>query len=411
MAITKLALAGTRRRWGVTMAGAAMTLTAIAVVVGVAPPSAAAAPSAAGPSCAGKTAVGPFKINSHNRAQVIGANRAVFISYGTTIPGLAGGNWKALEGLDRAKIQATVADWCGNTVRLQVSQDDLLGTNGAGLNKAYLMAIEDQVFYAQERRLVVVINDSTESAPSSVAGQQLGPTKATETFWNEMTKLYGQDPQVIFDLFNEPREPYPGSLQADWTQWRNGTPGTPYIGMQNLAAYVRGRGARNLFWVEGPNVAVSFAGMIRSGGELAQSVEPFVYAIHHPAGPHNRASWFYDFGYLINDHIAPVVEGEFANYEPGPTANFEPIPSSCWLGAWVTVPNYLSYLYAHGVGMSAYQLSGGLLLKMPAKGKQPNYSDPNTISPLTWSCLSNFQLVPYQGAGSLILRWFREHNG
>jgi len=411
MPLPKLARAGTRRRWQLTMAGAALTLTAIAVGAGVAPSAAAAAPAVASPSCAGKTATGPFKINPENRTQVIGAKGAVFISYGTTIPGLAGGNWQSLEGLDRAKIQATAGDWCGNTVRLQVSQDELLGTNGTSLNQAFLTAVEDQVFYAQERHLVVVINDTTESAPPSVAGQQLGPTKATEAFWKEMATLYGQDPQVIFDLFNEPREPNPGSLQADWTQWRNGTPGTPYIGMENLAEYVRSQHAQNLFWVEGPNVADSFAGMIRSGGELTQSVGPFVYAIHHPAGPHTRASWFDDFGYLINDGIAPVVEGEFANYEPAPTANFEPIPSFCWLGAWVTVPNYLNYLFAHGVGMSAYQLSGGLLLTMPPKGKQPDYSDPNTISPLTWSCLSNFQLVPYQGAGSLILSWFREHNG
>jgi Cellulase (glycosyl hydrolase family 5) len=414
MSLMKLARLGTRRRGRLTAVGAALTLTAIAAGTQVAPSSAAAvssAPSAARPSCAGKTATGPFKINPKNRTQVIGGNGAVFISYGITIPGLAGGNWQSLEGLDRAKIRATVGDWCGNTVRLQVSQDDLLGTSGTGLNKAYLMAIEDQVFYAQERHLVVVINDSTESAPASVAGQQLGPTKATETFWKEMTSVYSQNPEVIFDLFNEPREPNPGSIQADWAQWRNGTPGTPYIGMENLAKYVRARGARNLFWVEGPNVADSFAGMIRSDAELTQNVGPFVYAIHHPAGPRTRASWFDDFGYLINDGIAPVVEGEFANYEPPPTANFEPVPSFCWPDAWAAVPNYLNYLDAHGVGMSAYQLSGGLLLTMPPKGQQPNYSDPNTISPRTWSCLSNFELVPNQGAGSLIRSWFRKHNG
>jgi Cellulase (glycosyl hydrolase family 5) len=414
MSITKLARLSIRRRWRLTALGAALSLTAIAAGTQIAPSAAAAAPaapSAARPTCAGKAATGPFKINPKNRTQVIGAKGAVFISYGITIPGLAGGNWKSLEALDRAKIQATVADWCGNTVRLQVSQDDLLGTSGTGLNKAYLMAIEDQVFYAQERHLVVVINDSTESAPPSVAGQQLGPTKATETFWKEMTTFYGQVPDVIFDLFNEPREPNPGSVQADWSQWRNGTPGTPYIGMETLAKYVRARGARNLFWVEGPNVAVSFAGMIRSDGELTQSVGPFVYAVHHPSGAHTRASWFADFGYLINDGIAPVVEGEFANYEPPPTANSEPVPSFCWQKAWAAVPNYLNYLTAHGVGMSAYQLSGGLLLAMPPKGEQPNYSDPNTISRSTWSCFSNRERVPYQGAGTLIRNWFREHNG
>ncbi|HTU06627.1 MAG TPA: hypothetical protein VMG13_13830, partial [Trebonia sp.] len=141
MPLPKLARAGTRRRWQLTMAGAALTLTAIAAGAGVAPSAAAAAPAAASPSCAGKTATGPFKINPENRTQVIGAKGAVFVSYGTTIPGLAGGNWQSLEGLDRAKIQATAGDWCGNTVRLQVSQDELLGTNGTSLNQAFLTAV------------------------------------------------------------------------------------------------------------------------------------------------------------------------------------------------------------------------------------------------------------------------------
>jgi hypothetical protein len=217
---------------------------------------------------------------------------------------------------------------------------------------------------------------------------------------------------VIFDLFNEPREPIPAgaSLREVWLQWRNGA--SPYLGMETLARDVRAQGAQNLFWAEGPDFSSSFEGMKRDGGLLA-GVSPVVYAIHHPTGSHDRATWFTDFGYLINDHIAPVVEGEWANYEPLKRTRIPtPIPSSCWpsTDAPALIGNYLSYLHAHGIGMSAYQLSSGLLIKMPPKGKQPNYSDPTTINPSTWSCESATLIQLDQGAGTLIRNWFRKYN-
>jgi hypothetical protein len=384
------------------LAGSALVLAA---GVAAAPSAAAAARPAASSSCAGQKATGPFRINPGNHSQVIGADGKVFVSYGITVPGLVGTNWKATKGRDPAKITATAEDWCGNTVRLQVSQDNLLGTSGKGFDQSYMTAIESEVRLAERYHLVVVLNDSTESAPSSVKGRQLGPTTATEIFWKDMTRFYGRDPQVIFDLFNEPREnvPVSGSLRELWLQWRNGAP--PYLGMETLARYVRARGARNLLWVEGPLFSVSFEGMQRYGGLLA-GVGPVVYAIHHPDGLHDRAAWFRDFGYLINDHIAPVVDGEWTNYEPAPTRKPQPVPTSCWLDAPASIVNYLSYLHTHGVGMSAYQLAPNLLIK-----SYSNYAVPTTINPSTWSCLSDDEVQPGQGAGTLIRNWFRKFNG
>jgi hypothetical protein len=82
---------------------------------------------------------------------------------------------------------------------------------------------------------------------------------------------------------------------------------------------------------------------------------PVVYAFHHPAGQHNRAAWFAAFGYLINDRIAPVVDGEWTNYEPARASVPKPIPTSCWTDAPQKIPVYLRYLRAHGVGLSGYQ--------------------------------------------------------
>jgi hypothetical protein len=70
-----------------------------------------------------------------------------------------------------------------------------------------------------------------------------------------------------------------------------------------------------------------------------------------------------------------------------------------------TIPEYLQYLYSHGVGLNAYQLQPGYLIK-----SYRNLGDPTTINARTWSCLPNAEPQPGQGAGSLIMAWFKQHN-
>ena len=62
---------------------------------------------------------------------------------------------------------------------------------------------------------------------------------------------------MIFDLFNEPRRADFPTEAGTWKFWRHGGAyhGYHFIGMQPLARYVRGLGARNLFWIEGPRTA------------------------------------------------------------------------------------------------------------------------------------------------------------
>ena len=54
----------------------------------------------------------------------------------------------------------------------------------------------------------------------------------------------------------------------------------------------------------------------------------------------------------------------------------------------------LQYLAAHGIGLSAYELRPGYLINSDG-----NLTDPTTINPRTWSCLSNAEPQPDQGAG------------
>jgi hypothetical protein len=385
---------------GLTGAGAS---PAGAAVPGSAP-WAPTAPTAGAGSCG--TATGPFAVQG---TQVLAGNGQAFVSYGTTVPGLQFLDWRTFAQVDLDKIEATAQSWCANTVRLQLNQDNLTSPDGTGLDRAYLTAIETEVTAAEQQHLVVVLNDNTEFGSPAVSRAQKGPTPATEVFWKDLAAVYGHDPQVIFDLFNEPRAYSPGmSLAQLWQLWQDGGVfhGVSYpFGMAQLAQYVRSTlGAQNLFWIEGPELASTFAGMVSQGALL--KVSRVVYSVHHPAGPHDAASWDAGFGYLVTTGAAPVVNGEWTNYEPAPDTSSSVSHSYCWPDAPVTVPAYLKYLAAHGIGLNVYQLQPGYMIR-----SYRDMSVPSTINAATWSCQASREPQPGQGAGSLVLAWFRQQNG
>jgi len=361
--------------------------------------------AATGAAVCGK-AVGPFSVSG---TQVLGAAGKPFISYGLTVSGLQSPGWAGYVSQDLQEITATAEDWCANTVRLQLNQNDLLGPTGTGFDHGYLRAIESEVSLAENHKLVVVLNDETNLATPAEQAVQMGPTPGTETFWQDLAKIYGNDPQVIFDLFNEPRMYYAGMpLAQEWQLWRNGGSfdGVAYsFGMAQLAAYVRDTlGAHNLFWIEGPRYSSTFAGMVQEQALL--NVSNVVYAVHHPAGPADAASWDADFGYLVRTGVAPVVDGEWTNYEPQPTTSPTAPPSSCWPDAPASVPEFLQYLAANGIGLNAYTLEPGFMIQ-----SYGNLAGPTTMDAKTWSCQSNSEPAPGQGAGAEVLAWLQQQNG
>jgi hypothetical protein len=393
-----------RFNWRSLLSAAALVLAAVAVPVVIMPLGDAGTTAARASSC-GK-AVGPFTVHG---TKVLAKNGSVFISYGMTISGLQDRHWTQLIPLDLAKIAATANDWCANTVRIQLNQDLLLGPNGTSFDPEYMAAIESEVSLAESYNLVVVLNDETNFSALAVRQYQNGPTTGTEVFWKDLAKVYGNDPQVIFDLFNEPRTSSPTMPAATlWRLWLDGGTfnGVHYaFGMAHLAAYVRYTvGARNLFWIEGPRYSLTFAGMLRYHALI--HVSGIVYSIHHAQGLHNVLDWNAAFGYLVRDGIAPVVNGEFTNYEPLPDPKVHLIPGYCWVNAPTAVPQYLQYLASLGIGISAYQLVPGWLIR-----SNQHLDEPTSINPKTWSCVPNHEPQPYQSAGALIMAYFEQHNG
>lgn len=314
---------------------------------------------------------------------ILQSNGTAYIPYGITTSGLSNANYQDRVTNDYAQIKAAATIWCANTVRLQVGQDNLVGVNGDTFSQNFMTAIENEVTYAKSLGLLVVINDQTESV-----GYEKGPTKATSAFWKEIANIYKNDPQVIFDLFNEPRVSKK-NINATWQLWQNGgtNHGITYLGMQDIVNEVRSNGAKNLLWIEGPYTSSTLSEVLT----YPITGEPLMYAIHHPIGMHTPQTWETDFGYLITQNIAPVVVGEWSNYASN--------KSECWSDAPTSVPQFLSYLQSKHIGMTVWTLKKGVLLE------SNNFSDPSQFK-TNWSCIDGLN----EGAGQLVINWFKSQN-
>jgi hypothetical protein len=331
---------------------------------------------------------GPFR---REKNMIIGAHGQRYIPYGITVTGLGSPSWKIHTPGDDAEIDAAAASWCANTVRLQIFQYGLLGPGKAGtnVNRTFLGLIEGEVDTALDDGLVVVLNDQTEGG----GGKYLPgmPTAQTKAFWNVMSRVYGSNPDVIFDLFNEPRRAVLPTEAGTWRFWKHGGvyKGHRFVGMEPLARYIRGLGAGNLFWIEGPHTAGTLDQIVNHQITGAGPVE---YAINHPGGPaapHDQAEWYTRFGKAAGQ--VPMTDAEWTNYSS---------TRACWANAPTSVPAFLHYLASKGMGLLAWTLTPGVL------AASADLADPTVIRS-DWACTD---AGLNEGAGSAIMNWFRQHN-
>lgn len=224
--------------------------------------------------------------------------------------------------------------WQGNTVRLQIEQDKLVGANGDRFNPAYASVINQVVGTALRRHEIVVLNSQTEQTVGYGLNEPM-PTLATFRFWKYFSGLYGTFPRVIFDLFNEPRD-------TSWDTWR--------ADFQALVDYTRKQGSVNQIWVEGRTWGSTLQGVpiLRGPG--------IVYSYHHPGCPHQfqcpvtEKTWWDAFGSYAARGV-PVVNGEFVNFTGG----------YVWAYATETVTKYLQDLHKWHIGVIAWSLQPGVM--------------------------------------------------
>lgn len=336
---------------------------------------------------------------------------------------------------DDAQIEAAAKYWQANTIRLQVAESNLFTnlTPGRAYNNNFLQAVVRQVDLIRSLNKVAVINDQTE-----FTNRTQNPTEETVKFWRVMDATFGNQPYILFDLFNEPRltsfgtsdnrrrgssanvtrilrrlsKPGLGSSNDKanrmspsevWNAWQHGgvISGVWYVGMQTLVNQIRGQGVHNIIWVEGPYTARA----LPEGHHLLTGSN-IVYAFHHVNL--NRPTSWNSIGKLDATHA--VVDGEWAQYR----SNW----AECYGNAYIEVPLYLNYLQAHHIGLIAWSLQANSLVQAKNDWRGPSNinipSDPGRASALqrpdkllpSYSCSDRFG----QGAGQLLMNYFSRNS-
>jgi hypothetical protein len=329
-----------------------------------------------------------------------------------------------------AEIRAVKNAWHGNTVRLQIEQDEYVYGGDGQSATTFRDKVNAVISYAEQQGLVVVINDQTEAQHGLYTKNEPLPTKDTLTFWKDVEQ-YKNNPDIILDPFNEPRLITHGSY--NWATWFNGN--STYIGAGSLVGNLRKDGFTNQLWMEVPG---PMAPLGVSWPKYKLPWANVVYSYHHttvdqdavpsPADTGSDTGWNVNFGNLVTvDHL-PIVDGEWTNRSiPANTTTGTPYEPSgdtreCWGNAPVSVPEYLKYLQARGIGMTVWTLgsnpAGTSHDFINADGDY--YGAPGDTDPYTsvnnydnWGvndtkgtgCLTA-ATAPVEGAGQDIMNWF-----
>ena len=163
--------------------------------------------------------------------------------------------------VDQTAVTA-MKSWNVNAVRVPLNEDCWFGINHVTTGgKTYTDAIKTYVDLLTTNGLVVIL-DLHWAAPAAWKAQgQLGMADADHApaFWTAVATAYGNQPNIIFDLFNEP-------FISDWNCWLVGGAcaqdydGGTYtaVGMATLIKTIRGAGANNVLMLGGLGYSSDF---------------------------------------------------------------------------------------------------------------------------------------------------------
>ena len=321
--------------------------------------------------------------------------------------------WAQTEKAAVAQIIASRRYWHVNTVRIQVSEAQLLDkpTPGHTYNVPFFGSVNRLVCMILEQGQIPVINDTTLFTTHS-----RGPTERSMCFWELMSQRYGNRFPVIFDIFDEPRlgrnprtDHFIRPAQV-WRVWGHGgrIAGKRYVGMQDLVDTIRVKQqVGNVIWAEQPWYLD--AEMLRTR-ELPQHLlqgPDIVYAFHHVTLDQNSGS-FKALAAVAAQGV-PLVDSEWSQFAA------DERPWECQPNAYEGVPQYLSFVQQAAIGLMAWSLQPGALVKgTPGRltvhdGNDIDFTTdprelatPNTIKP-DYGC---DRTSLGQGAGALLQDFF-----
>lgn len=224
--------------------------------------------------------------------------------------------------------KAGVTYWNANTIRLPLSESFWL--YGAQRQKCtaqqYQALVHKTVSTLVDQGMNVMLDLHWVDADR----QSLGgggpwalPDADSVTFWQQVASAYRDNPNVIFELYNEP---HPTSWQCWYSQSLCSKPITDTVfsddchckltltyqsvGMRQLLDAVRGTGAQNIVIVAGINWGFDLSKVTNydlPGGNIVYDTHPYPY------DEKQAASWDSFFGNLSDDY--PVISAENGQYD------------------------------------------------------------------------------------------------
>jgi hypothetical protein len=238
----------------------------------------------------------------------------------------------------QAELDAARA-WGANTLRFQVSQRGLADPSvPAADRQAYLQLVRDGVALARSAGFVVIVSMQDQFYGCGEVHPM--PSQQTLDAWSALAPALMADPDVLFELFNEPRNE---ADTAGWAQWRDGgsSPdanlGDPAVGHQRLVDHLRNLGSSNVLVADAARLGERTTGMPR----LADPLGRIAYGIH----PYNYTSgptwWDRHYGDAAAE--VPVIATEWNHLADG-----------CGTAKERLAPDLLVYLRQHSIGVLAH---------------------------------------------------------
>src|SRR5579875_445274 len=249
------------------------------------------------------------------------------------------------------ELQAAAADHA-DLVRCQVSQ---FGSDRDGplYSPAYVQEVQSGVRAARALGLTAIVSLQAEP-PAGEPSRCPLPDAGAERAWQQLAGMFGGDPGVMFELYNEPAI---AASAADWALWANGgtvtySGGTcQAVGMQTLIDDIRAAAPDNVIVVPGLAGEQSLAGLTPLTDPADPADPQLVYGVHYPRLKGTLSGWDRAFGSASES--VPVLVTE---WDANSTTN-------CLTDAPAAAQLLLDYLASKQIGVVgfAFDLPGTII--------------------------------------------------
>ncbi len=290
------------------------------------------------------TVHGPFSVSGNI---IVDSTGSPVYLHGVDWPSLdwsCTGQWanSSQNGINPAEFQIMATQWGVNAVRIPVNENFWLSSSSSYCPN-YRSTVAEVVHLVEQQGMIPIIDLHTGGPINTTtpkSGPECAPDSGSVTFWKQVANAYQTDPNVLFELYNEPHG-------IPWSIWRNGgditcsSTGLAYhaVGMQQLLQAIRGAGAQNVVLADG----IDFASNLTQVPEYALAGSNVAYVYHlyvNQSDPTTPSTWSAQLG--STTQLFPVVATEF-----GVLGCQTPYPSG-------TEQQILDFLTANGIGYTAW---------------------------------------------------------